>query len=845
MGRLRFIVASTAMAVVLVSAAAVDSAFAQGTLNDVISAKTQGQKADGQQDRLFVEAKELIYNNDKNTIAASGNVELHYQGRTLQADRVTYDRTTGRVFAKGNARMTDASGTIMTGSEFELTDDFKSGFINSLYLEQKSVENGKPITGHFSSPRAERIDGETTVFNRGIYTACDSCKDDPSRPPLWQVKAARIIHNNSERTIYYENATLEFAGIPVAYMPYFWSPDPTVKRKTGFLAPRYIYGSSLGAGVQIPFFWNLAPNYDLTLRPTFLSEQGFLGEAEWRHRLETGSYNIRAAGIFQQSPGEFIISPFGPGDRNFRGSLESNGQFNINPYWKWGWNATLVTDKWFLDNYHVRSRNLTDLFYREAISTVYLRGNGDRSFFDLRGYYFQGLSSYDWQKQQPVVHPVLDYNKRFNPAGIGGELSLDINLTSLTRQAAAYQQIPTQVTKLSGTIYDTCAVYERGKCLVRGIAGTTTRASANLSWRREFIDPIGQVWTPFAFLRGDVFYVRPDNTGYQNAYQNNFWRSDENDFSGRFMPGAGLEYRFPFVADFGSNAKQVFEPIAQIVVRPNESKVGRLPNEDAQSLLFDDTTIFEWNKFSGYDRVEGGTRANVGAQYSITADNGAYANILFGQSFQVAGRNSYDIADIANTGLGSGLDKSSSDYVGRVLFSPNKNYTFISRARFDQNSFGLRRFETGISANFNPVLPLQTSVMFATYAPQPEIGLGYRRTGIMGSVSYNLNKNWYVTGSAVVDLDRRARAEAIYEANYAISPETASYYKKDRIALDSLSVGFGYSDECTDLSLNYIVAPRDLSSTTGLTERNQTIMLRLELKSLGAIAAKQNVSDGS
>ncbi len=841
MNRLRTTVAATAIAVMLGSISGFDSAWAQSTLNDMISKKAATQ--DGKKDRLFVEAREIIYNNDKNTITASGDVELHYQGRTLQADRVIYNRGTGRVFAEGNARMTDASGTIMTGSQFDLTDDFKTGFINSLNLEQKTEQAGKTFTGHFSSPRAERIDGETTVFNRGVYTSCNACKDDPSRPPLWQVKAARIIHNNSEQTIYYENATLELAGIPVGYLPYFWSPDPTVKRKTGFLSPRYVISNSLGFGVQMPFFWNLAPNFDITFRPEYLSKQGFLGQVEWRHRLETGTYSVRAAGIFQQGPEEFAASPNGARERDFRGSLESVGLFHLNERWKWGWNTTLVTDKWVLDNFHIRSTNLSDIFFREAISTAFLRGNGDRSYFDLRGYYFQGLSSYDWQKQQPVVLPLVDYSKRINPESIGGELSININLTNLQRQAAAFQQSPTQIFKLPGTNYDTCAIFQRGQCLVRGISGTYARASTDVQWRREFIDPLGQVWTPFAFMRADVFYYAPDYTGYQNNALRNFWNTDE-EFAGRFMPGAGLEYRYPFAADFGSNARQTIEPIAQIIVRPNEARIGKLPNEDAQSLLFDDTTIFEWNKFSGYDRVEGGTRANFGVQYSISADNGAYANVLFGQSFQLAGRNSYATADLANTGLNSGLETDASDYVTRLQFSPKKQYSFITRAQFDHASFGMKRFETGVTADFNPVLPITASALFATYDPQPENGFGYRRTGIMGGINYHITPNWYVTGSAVIDLDRKARALAEYEANLALNP-SAVYFKKGRIAIDTLAVGVGYSDECTEISLNYIVAPRDISSTTGQTERNQTIMMKLELKSLGTINAKQNVGSGT
>jgi LPS-assembly protein len=360
----------------------------------------------------------------------TGDVELYFQGRTLQADRVTYDRGTGRVFAEGNARLTEAGGAVVTGSRFELTDDFKNGFIESLRVEQTVTMQGQTVRARFSAPRAERIEGEQTVFDRGIYTACEACKDAPERPPLWQVKAARIIHNNSEKTIYYENASLEIAGIPVAYMPYFWTPDPTVKRKTGFLAPRYVSSPSLGVGRSIPFFWAIAPNYDLTVEPTFLTRQGVLGQAEFRHRsipapTTSGPRHLPAR------PVGLSAEPARRRDRDLRGSLETTGLFHLNERWRWGWDIALLSDKYFLSNYRIRSESFSSTYFRESISTLFLQGQGERSFFDVRGYYFNGLSPDDFQKQLPVVHPVLDYNKRINgPQPLGGEVAVDVNLTA-------------------------------------------------------------------------------------------------------------------------------------------------------------------------------------------------------------------------------------------------------------------------------------------------------------------------------------------------------------------------------------------------------------------------------
>ena len=86
-----------------------------------------------------------------------------------------------------------------------------------------------------------------TVFHSGVYTACEPCKDDPKKPPLWQVKAARIIHDQGEKMIYFEDARLEFFGLPIAWLPYFSAPDPTVKRKTGVLMPSITSSTHLRA----------------------------------------------------------------------------------------------------------------------------------------------------------------------------------------------------------------------------------------------------------------------------------------------------------------------------------------------------------------------------------------------------------------------------------------------------------------------------------------------------------------------------------------------------------------------------------------------------------------------
>lgn len=800
------------------------------TLADRLAPKQEGQ----QKDRLLVQAKELIYDSKANKVGATGNVQLYYQGRVLEADRVTLDRNTNRVFAEGNVRLTETNGTVSYADRTELTDDFKTGFVDSLKMDTADDT-------HMSSPRVERYDGETTVFERATYTACDACKEDPTKPPLWQVRAKRIIHKNSEQTVYYEDATLELFGMPVAWLPFFSSPDPSVKRRSGWLMPHYVLKDQLGFGVAAPYFYAITPSMDLTVTPTILSRQGVLGEVEFRQRLINGSYSIKTAGIVQQDPGAFAAAPYGAGNRTFRGSIDSSGEFYINQNWKFGWDVGFATDKYFWQDYRQTPQTLTSNYFRERTSQVYLNGQAGTGYFDLRGYYFQGLSAYDRQEQQPLAAPVFDYNKTWDVRpertfGIGGQVEMTLNMTSISRQQAVYESTTGLNLDPAYKLYQTCATYTRNDCLLRGMAGEYTRATAELSWKRQFIDPIGQVWTPFAFGNFSGSWLSLDKTGvysvssptgfasWNNADQVNFLGSNPDTFLGRGTVGTGMEYRLPLMARTGS-VTHVIEPIVQVIARPDEPTNTWLVNEDAQSLVFDDSNLFSWSKFSGFDRFEGGVRANYGAQYTAKFDNGGYANMMVGQSYQLSGRNSYANPDAANVGLSSGLDTRQSDYVTRAAIAPNTNYTFVAKGRFDPFDLHLRRLDLMANARWGA---LGASLQYARYEAQPELGYDKRREGLSANTSYQFDKNWFVNGSVIFDMSRH-----LYQ--------TSASDAKPLFSVAGLGVGGGYKDECATLSVNYTsVYPQTVTGTP--TTRNQTVVFQLQLRTLGEAKVSSSVA---
>ena len=754
----------------------------------------------GAQEQMLVRAQEINYDYTNQRVSAVGNVQLYYGATTLEADRVIYDQKAKRLRAEGNVRLTQPDGSVTYAEIMDLSDDLRDGFVDSLRADA-------PEQTRFAAQRAERTESNYTVFYNGVYTACEPCKDDPTRPPKWQVKAARIIHDQGEKMMYFEDAKLEFAGVPLAYIPFFSAPDPTVKRKTGFLVPMYSTSSVYGFGVSTPYYIALAPDYDATITPMITTRQGPLLQAEWRQRLMDGAYSIRGTGIYQLDKNAF--SPETPGYRNFRGSLESSGQFNLSDRWVWGWDGTLLTDKSYLYDYSLqKSLQAGDLLRSTpdyALSQIYLAGRGDRSYFEARTMYFYGLSQADVQGELPVVHPVIDHQYVFKSPILGGEVALRSNFTSLNRSTADFDPI-----SQSAFLNNWCtpltadtAVKNSTNCLLRGVPGDYNRASSEASWRSTIIDPWGQVFTPFVILRGDAADIQvspqPGVSNFINTGQSGV---------GRVMPTAGVEYRFPLI-NAQAWGTQTIEPIAQLIFRPNETGIGRFPNEDAQSLIFDDSNLFKVNKFSGWDRVEGGSRANVGVQYTAQFNQGGNVNVLFGQSYQLFGQNSFAVASTTNTGLQSGLDTARSDYVARVSYQPNAMFLFTSRFRFDESNFNVRRTELETTANFGR---WTTSIIYGDYAAQPEIGFLDRREGILVNARFKVTPNWLLLGAARWDLLARQVSQT--------------------------QMGVGYIDDCIILGLNYIT---DYAYSGSLTV-NHSFMLQLSLRTLGGTTSNQGAS---
>ncbi|TPL93137.1 LPS-assembly protein LptD [Mesorhizobium sp. B2-3-10] len=758
--------------------------------------------------QMLLAADTLEYNNDNQTVTAVGGVQIDYGGNRLVAQKVVYNRNTKRMVASGNVEIVNSDGTKINSQHIDITDDFADGFVNALRVE--TVDKA-----YFAAESAERMGGVLTTFHNGVYTACEPCEDKPDKAPTWRVKARKIIWNGEKKTVRFENANFEFFGFPLAYLPAFEIADPTVKRKSGFLIPSIGYNSHLGYSVKVPYYFALSPTYDLTVTGSGYTKQGFLGEAEWRQRFNNGEYTFKVAGIQQQNPDDFLDSAAFPstaghnidsgavGDPNkFRGMMGTQGQFAINERWNFGWDVLLQTDKNFSNTYNIAKYNS----YVHQ-SSVYLTGLNDRNYFDVRAMHFEvqedtpNDNAAARSGQQPWVLPSLDYAYIPDTSVAGGQLSLNVNTRVIRRE------------DLDET-YFTPYVPGSGTQRVRGIEGESSRLTAEAEWKRSFVTDDGLVLTPLLALQGDVDYVRASSASLTaiNQMATNLGQQDDMRSSfARYMATAGLEMSWPLLFSLASGSSHVVEPMAQVFLRPNEQYVGGLsiPNEDAQSMVFDATTLFERDKFSGYDRIEGGSRANVGLRYSGSYINGWGTNAIFGQSYQIGGENSFAAPDLVNVGANSGLETTKSDYVGLFgITSPNGFAASVS-GRFDEQSFEIRRAE--LKAAYSG-LPVSLSAKYAFIQAQPLYGFTTDRHEVTLGASTHLAENWRVFGTGTYDLQE-------------------GLLVKD-------GVGFAYNDSCFTYLMTYAQS-RDLNTR----EVTQSIGFNLSFRTLGDFGSSSNGVD--
>lgn len=515
-------------------------------------------------------ADNVRHDRELGIVIATGNVEVVHGDRILLADALTYNQRTDTLTASGNVSLSDDSGSVMFAEYAELSGDLKDGIVKSIRIRLSD-------DSRFAAVGGRRIGGTRTEMRKAVYTPCLACKEHPERPPIWQIKAFEVVHDRDRKEIEYTDAFLEFFGVPVAYLPYLSHPDPTVKRKTGFLVPSYGGDSQLGAILRVPYFFNFAPTRDATLTPIITSDEGLVLSGEYRHRFVGGLFQGEGSATYASRDDE---------TKGFRGHFDGRLSGDFDDTWRGGLKVDIVTDDTYLRRYDLGSDDT-------LTSRAYVEGFRARSYAAANAYFFRGLRVDDDPGETPIIHPMLDFNYVGEPGSWGANWSLDANLLALTR--------------------------------TEGI--DTRRISLMTGWNLPHVSRIGEIYTLSASLRTDAYWVS-DVPDAEDATRTT------SSLTGRIFPQLGLDWRFPFVRDQG-RFTQLIEPIAGIIVAPNGGNPDKIPNEDSLDFELDDTNIFRPNRFTGLDRVEGGQRVYYGLKGAIHGPGAGFLSAFIGQSYRV------------------------------------------------------------------------------------------------------------------------------------------------------------------------------------------------------------------
>jgi LPS-assembly protein len=714
---------------------------------------------------LYLQGDELVYDTRGNRVIARGNVEIFYNQNVLTADQVIYDRGANTLTASGNVELKDASGNVNRAEKMTLTDDFRDGFVQSLSIVTADESR-------ITAERGERREGSVGEFSDATFTPC---KSEGNIPPLWCIGAKRIIHDQNAATISYQDAEFKFFGITVVYLPYFEHPDPSVKRRSGFLAPAYGSSNDLGVFTELPYFFSLDPSYDFTFHPRYMTEQGILWQGDWRQKLVNGKYEINLAAIDQDANdlGSNVTNP--QNLDGWRGSVETHGEFSLSSWWSYGWNVIVESDDTFRRYYKLDSVLLTD-----RVNDVWMMGLSERSYFSAKLYQFGGLLVNDNDEAESLVHPIIDHNYVFQDPVLGGELSWKSNAMSLSRS-------------------------ESNNANVGLVSRDMNRFVTEIKWRRRFTDTLGITYTPFGELRGDIYQLNYEDDDPNDAIDTTL---DESFLRG--LATGGVTVSYPWVANVGSTT-HVIEPIGQLVAHNASVRQDDLPDEDAKSLIFDDSNLFDTSKFSGYDRLETGIRANVGVQYTFDGPVG-HTRILAGQSFHLSGENAYSAGGDAFNAT-SGLETDDSDYVLGVYLAPADMFRVIAQSRFDEDDFSLRREDLTAVFTYGPLLTQATYTYGDVF--NETTGLYEEQQDILGYAALRLTDRWTIDGSLRYDID----------ANEVLTD----------------SIRLAYLDECFMLSATY--AETYIVNKGKDIDPDQTVMIRFELKHVGGFNYQTQVVD--
>lgn len=631
------------------------------------------------------------YDSNGDVVTVKGDVRMFRDGNRLRANEVLWNRRTGAVVATGDIAVTNPEGDTAYGDRIELTDSLKDGMIDNMLVV---LEQG----GRLAAERGTRDANGVIRVDRAAYTPCavvdlENCPKEPS----WKITAVRVVYDPAKERIRYQGARVSLFGLTLP-LPVF-SHSVGGGNASGLLAPDIRYDAVNGFEVALPYFFSLAPNRDLTIKPHIFTGSLPMLEGEYRHLLDKGAFRIAAFGTYSNRADDFLDTQPGVQDENrFRGYLDATGRYQFDPNWSASASFRLASDRTFLRRYDISNDD-------RLRNNIRIERIDQNSYFSINGWAVQTLRLTENQGLQPIALPEVDYRRRFGQNLLpGGRFELQVNSLALTRTGGQ----------------------------------DTQRAFASLRYDLRKLTSWGQELTLTAYGRGDIYSTRDTLATSVPSY-----RGLEG-FQARAIGAVALDMKWPLIGEAFGGVQRI-TPRFQIVAAPRIENLD-VPNEDARAVDLEDSNLFALNRFPGYDRFEDSTRFTFGLDYALYLPGfSVEANV--GQSYRISSRPSL-LPD------GTGLTDRVSDIVGRTVVRYRDFLTFNHRYRLDKDSLAIRRNEIdatiGSRTTYATIgyLRLNRNIDFELEDLQDR-----EEARVGGRVQ--MARFWSVFGSAIIDLTDR------------------------------------------------------------------------------------------
>lgn len=506
-------------------------------------------------------------------LVAEGNVVVIYQDVRLTASRIHYDHSTGQLIVDGPITLTDASGTILIADAAALSSDLQTGLLQSarMVLDQQL---------QIAATEINRVGGRYTQMTKVVASSCQVCADNPV--PIWSIRAARVIHDQEERQLYFHDAQLRIMDVPVMYLPRLRLPDPTVRRATGFLEPTIRSNSQIGTGIRLPYFIRMGDHADLTFSP-FISAVTATLEARYRQLFRAGEITFNGA-ISRDS--------IRPGQARY--FLLGSGRFDLPLDMLLRFNIEQVSDPAYLSDYSFSGKDRL----RNDIGIT--RTRRDQYFFaELGRWETLRAAELPIADQLPALQSDMFFEQRLQPGLIGGELRLQASAQAHWRQSS-----------------------------LDVLGRDQARLGAGLEWQRDWVLPYGLVASAETALAIDRFRIREDTNFAPNQV--------------RITQGAAVALAWPLARQAANGATDVLEPIVQLAWSGQSGPDA--PNEDSLMVEFDTANLFDLSRFPGFDAVETGLRANLGLTWTRHHPDGLSFTLGAGKVLRLADQGQFSAA---------------------------------------------------------------------------------------------------------------------------------------------------------------------------------------------------------